>query len=62
VVVDVLLLVDKLLAAVVVCAIVRLHFVKVRCSARVKTLLGSAVADHGDTCGCHFLLGGVFLG
>jgi hypothetical protein len=62
VVVDVLLLVDKLLAAVAVCVIARLRFVRVRCSARVKTLLGSAIADHGDTCGWHFLLGGVFLG
>jgi hypothetical protein len=28
----------------------------------VKTLLGIADADHSDTCGCHSLLGGVFLG
>jgi hypothetical protein len=34
--VDVLLLVDKLLAAVAVCAIARLRFVRVRCSARVN--------------------------
>jgi hypothetical protein len=40
----------------------RLRFAGVRCSARVKTLLGFAVADHGDTCGCHFLPGGVILG
>jgi hypothetical protein len=34
----------------------------VRSSTRVKTLLGGADADHGDTRGCHFLLGGVVLG
>jgi hypothetical protein len=40
----------------------RLCFAGVRCSARVKILLGFAVVDHGDTCGCHFLPGGVILG
>jgi hypothetical protein len=39
-----------------------LCFARVRFPARVKALLGDAGADHGDTCGCHFLLGGVFLG
>jgi hypothetical protein len=28
----------------------------------VKILLGVAVADNDDTCGCHILFGGVFLG
>jgi hypothetical protein len=39
-----------------------LCFVGVRFPARVKALLGVAGADHDDTYGCHFLLGGVFLG
>jgi hypothetical protein len=39
-----------------------LCFAGVRFPTRVKALLGDAGADHGDTCGCHFLLGGVFLG
>jgi hypothetical protein len=37
-------------------------FAGVRSLARVKALLGVADADHDDTCGCHFLLEGVFLG
>jgi hypothetical protein len=45
-----------LLAAACLC------FAGVRSSTRVKTLLASADADHGDTRGCHFLLGGVALG
>jgi hypothetical protein len=32
-----------------------------RSLARVKVLLGASDADHGDACGCHFLLGGVFM-
>jgi hypothetical protein len=39
-----------------------LFFAGVRSSIRVKTLLGGADADNGDTRGCHFLLGGVILG
>jgi hypothetical protein len=64
VVVDVLLLVDKLPSAAVFSmhATTCLRFAGVRSPARVKTLLGVADADHGDTCGCHSLLGGVFLG
>jgi hypothetical protein len=56
-----LLLVDKLplpSAVVTTC----LLLAGVRFPARVKALLGVANADHGDTCGCHFLLGGVLLG
>jgi hypothetical protein len=37
-------------------------FVGVRSPAPVKTMLSVADADHGDTCGCHSLLGGLFLG
>jgi hypothetical protein len=58
-VVDMLLLLDK------PSAVVRLLIVSSSpgCGpARVKTLLGVADMDHGDTCGCHVLLGGVFLG
>jgi hypothetical protein len=64
VVADVLLLVDKLPASVAcwLLAIARLSFAGGRSHARVKTLLGIVDAEHGDTCGCHFLLGGVFLG
>jgi hypothetical protein len=64
VVADVLLLVDKLRASVAcwLLAIARLRFAGGRSHARVKTLLGVVDAEHGDTCGCHFFLGGVFLG
>jgi hypothetical protein len=58
VVADVVLLVDKL-PALVVCwllAIACLRFAGGRSHARVKTLLGVVDAEHGDTCGCHFLL------
>jgi hypothetical protein len=48
----------RLLNACLAC----LRFAGVRCSARVKTLLGFAAADHGDICGCHFQPGGVILG
>jgi hypothetical protein len=34
----------------------------VRSPSPVKTLLNGVDADHGDTCGCHSLLGGMFLG
>jgi hypothetical protein len=54
-----LLLVDKLPYAV---ASACLLFARVRFPTRVKALLGFADADHGDTRGCHFLLGGVLLG
>jgi hypothetical protein len=59
VVVDMLLLLDK------PSAVVRLLLVSSLpgCGpAQVKTLLGVADVDHSDTCGCHVLLGGVFLG
>jgi hypothetical protein len=64
VVVDVLLLVDKLPSAVVFLmhATSCLRSAGVRPPAWVKTLLGVADADHGDTCGCHSLFGGMFLG
>jgi hypothetical protein len=64
---DVLLLIDKL-PAMAVCWLLRnarLHFTGGeggRSPAQVKTLLGIAVAEHSDTCGCYSLLGGVFLG
>jgi hypothetical protein len=37
-------------------------FARVWFPTRLKALLGFADADHGDTRGCHFLLGGVLLG
>jgi hypothetical protein len=37
-------------------------FARVWFPTRVKALLDFANADHGDTRGCHFLLGGVLLG
>jgi hypothetical protein len=43
-------------------ATARLRLARVPSPTRVKTLLGVAVADNDDTCGCHFLFGGVFLG
>jgi hypothetical protein len=62
VVVDVLLPSTSCLLRFSMHASAHLRSAGVRSSARVKTLLGVADADHGDTCGCHFLLGGVFLG
>jgi hypothetical protein len=58
------LLVDKLPSAAVFLmhATACLRFAGVRSPVRVKILLGIADADHGDTCGCHSLLRGVFLG
>jgi hypothetical protein len=58
------LLVNKLASSVVFSmhATAASVFARGRSPALVKTLLSVAVADHGDTCGCHSLLGGVFLG
>jgi hypothetical protein len=58
VLVYVLLLVGKLPPVVVAGGMLLL----VSVSLGYGLLLGVADADHGDTCGCLFLLGGVFLG
>jgi hypothetical protein len=62
VVVDILLPSTSCLLRFWMHAVAPLRFAGVRSPARVKTLLDVADADHGDTYGCHSLLGGVLLG